>query len=68
MRFQILVPSAEMLGLDVDGLLPDGGEVDAEQLRAPLQWLLLSRPTARTASSSLSFSLPGSRLGLLEDG
>jgi hypothetical protein len=55
-------------GLDLYGRLVDGGQVDAEQLRAPLQWRLLSRPTTRTASSSLSFSLPGSRLGLLEDG
>jgi hypothetical protein len=56
------------VGLDVGGRLVDGGQVDAEQLRAPLQWRLLSRPTARTVSSSLYFSLLGSRLGLLEDG
>jgi hypothetical protein len=56
------------VGLDVGRRRTDGGQVDAEQLRAPLQWRLLSRPTARTASSSLSFSLPGSRLGLSEDG
>jgi hypothetical protein len=48
--------------LDVGGRLVDGGQVDAEQLRAPLQWRLRSRPTTRTASGSLYFSLLGSRL------
>jgi hypothetical protein len=36
-RLQILVPSARRVRLDVGGRLNDGGQVDAEQLRAPLQ-------------------------------
>jgi hypothetical protein len=61
-------PVGADIRLNVGGRLVEGGQVDIEQLRAALQWRLLSRPTARTASSSLSFSLLGPRLGLLEDG